>query len=155
MSSPSPTASAPVTTSWTPVQLACTRVMTANQVYAYNSNYVADSGYVPATGSLASTIVSNQGTLCGWINETSSTTFGVAIGEPSPSEFAAEKKLAATQGSAVPGYSGTAYFASTAGVGVAQAFTGKYWVVISSGDFGVPGDVVPVLAPVLKNLAGH
>jgi hypothetical protein len=152
---PPPSATATPVVGATPVNIACNTVLTPNQVYAYNPNYVDDSAYAPAPSSPEATVKASQGTLCGWVNETSSETFGVAIGKPAASALASAK-TAAARGAPVAGYSASsgvaAYFSTAGGIGRVQAFKGPYWVVVSSTTFGQAQDATPVLQAVLKNL---
>jgi hypothetical protein len=151
-STPSPSATpAPPASGPTPLKLGCDQVLSLDQVYAYNPNFVPDSNYSPAGASDAAKAVAGQGVACGWVNETSGSELMVAMSEPSPATLAAAKRSAAT-GAPVSGDGATGYFSVRGGVGEAQLFTGSFWVVIASADFGVAGDVTPLIQPVIGNL---
>jgi hypothetical protein len=149
---PTPTSSA----SATPVSLPCTTVLTAQQVYDYNPNYVAQDDYSPTAGSDAATVATDSGTVCGWVNETSGSTVSVAIAQPAPSDLAGMKSTAAGASSPVSVATGAVgFFSTVGGVGELQVFTSKYWVVIASSDFAVAGDVEPTAQVVIRNISAR
>ena len=149
-SSPTPTATP------TPVTLACTTILTAQQVYNYNPNFVADNDYQPVAASDAATALADSGVACGWVDETSGSVLSVAIARPTAADLASLKASASGSTSPVavaPGATG--YFSSSGGIGELQVFSGAYWVVISSSDFSAAGDVQPTAAVVIGNIPSH
>ncbi|MEJ1230084.1 MAG: hypothetical protein WDM88_04815 [Galbitalea sp.] len=98
---PAASPSAPPAASWTPVSVACSSVLTAQQVYGYNPNYVANGAYTPAAGSSAATMKSNHGVACGWINETSGSPIAISIAQPDATTLGGLKKTAASGGAAM------------------------------------------------------
>jgi hypothetical protein len=147
----SPAKPAPTAPGSTPLKLGCDQVLSVDQVYAYNPNFVPDTKYSAAASPDAAKAVANRGVACGWVNETSGSELMVAMSEPSPATLAAAKRSAAS-GAPVSGGGATGYFSVRGGVGEAQLFTGSFWVVIASADFGVAGDVTPLIQPVIGNL---
>ncbi|MHA7987152.1 iron ABC transporter ATP-binding protein [Rathayibacter sp. CAU 1779] len=156
--SSAPKASAGPTATPTPVALTCDQVLTTEQLAAMLPVLVPASDYQPAKGSDAAKAVSYSGVACGYANPSSGNTVSVSIAQPASGELTGLKNDAITQSNVVPTYGVPpkvmGYFSVDHGSGVAQAFTGKYWVVASSKDFTEPGDAGPVIAGVLANLPG-
>lgn len=156
----SPTTPAPATTPTssptavaTPVTLPCPTILTPQQVYDYNPNYVAPATFTPAAGSDAAKVVADSGVACGWVDETSGTILSVAIAQPAPSELASLAAAASSPGSPAKVAKGAAgYFSDTNGFGELQVFTSSYWIVISSPDFDAAGDALPTAKVVIGNL---
>jgi hypothetical protein len=139
-----------------PVTLRCTAIWSAQQVYNYNPNFVADQAYQPSSGSDAARVAGDQGATCGWVDETSSAVLAIGVAQPTAANLASLKLTASNASRPVSVGSGaTGYFSAHAGVGEFQMFTAKYWVVMSSADFTVSGDVTPIAQVVAGNLAGH
>jgi hypothetical protein len=146
--SPSPT---PTPTS-TPTRFVenCTTLLTPAQVYAYNPNFVADTGYAPKSGTVAAAIRAALGQTCGWVDETSGVELEVAVATPGATGFAAAKAAAAA-GTPITANGQQGYFGVQGGVGSAQFFIGTLWLDVSSRDFTVPGDAEPVYSVVVPN----
>jgi len=128
----------------------CGTLITADQLYAYNPNYVVDSSYAPKSGTLAAAVKDQLGQTCGWINESSGALLEVAIATPTPTDFAAAKSAAAN-GTAISANGERGYFGATAGIGSAQFFIGRFWLVVSSPDFTTPADAEAISPVVVKN----
>jgi hypothetical protein len=128
-------------------------VLTAQQVYDYNPNYVAKDSYKPGAGSDAASVVAASGIACGWVDETSGSILSVAIAQPAAVTLQLTQQLAAAGNSPIS-LTGSAvgYFSSANGVGELQVFTHTYWIVISSSDFSAASDVSPTAKLVLGNL---
>jgi hypothetical protein len=112
--------------------------------------------YKPAAGSAAATAKAYQGVACGWLNQTSGDIVEVSIAQPNDTLMTDLQNKAVTESNPVPTY-GTppavlGYFSSAHGAGQAQAFAGKYWVVVNSVEFGEPGDAEQLMAAVLSHL---
>jgi hypothetical protein len=140
----------------TPVNLTCDQLLTAQQLYDYNPNFGTDPGYKPAAGGPTATAVQYGGVSCGWLNQTSKSVLEVAVAMPTRDQLTQLTNAAVSGSHVVPTYgvppTATGYFNASAGGGVAQVFTGKWWVVASSKDFFEPGDAQPVMSAVLQNL---
>ncbi len=150
--SPTPSAT-PTATNDSPVTQTCAQIYTAQQVYDYNPNVVADSSYTPKSGSFAAHAAAENGRACGWINETSNVQLDVAVSKPDASELAAAKGDAAANGGlAAFGANSTDNFQVAGGVGTLQVFSGDYWIIISSGDFLSASDAQPTATTILGNL---
>jgi hypothetical protein len=128
----------------------CGTLITADQIYAYNPNYVVDTSYAPKAGTLAAAVKAQLGQTCGWVNESSGAVLEVAVASPTPSAFAAAK-AAAANGSAISANGEQGYFGVEAGIGSAQFFIGRLWLVVSSPDFATPGDAEAICPVVVKN----
>jgi hypothetical protein len=150
--SASPTASATPTAAPTTQKFteSCSTLLTAQEVFAYNPNYVADTNYAPKAGTVAAAIAAAAGQTCGWINETSSVELEVAVAKPVPSTLASAKSAAST-GTPISASGEQGYFAVKNGVGSAQFFFGTLWLDVSSQDFTVAGDAQPVYSVVVHN----
>jgi len=138
------------------VALGCDEVLTPDDVYAFNPNFGAAPDYKPADGSAASVAVSQKGVACSWLNQTSGDVIEISIAQPNDSTLTDLKNQAVSASTPVPTY-GTGvdvegYFTATGGKGEAQFFTGKYWVVASSVEFGEPGDAEPLIAAAVSHL---
>ncbi|TFB48701.1 iron ABC transporter ATP-binding protein [Cryobacterium tagatosivorans] len=150
---PTPTATEDPATA---VTLGCDEVLTPDDVYAFNPNFGAAPGYKPAGGSAAAVAVSYQGVACSWLNQTSGDVIEISVAQPSASVLTDLKNQAVSASTPVPTY-GTGvdvegYFTASGGKGEAQVFTGKYWVVASSVEFGEPGDAEPLIAAAVSHL---
>ena len=148
---PTPTPTLPPT----PVTLACTQIVTPDQLYAYNPNFSADPGYSPASGSLEKKIADWKGVTCAWQNQTSGDVVQIAVAQPPADQLESLKNAAITAAQPVPTY-GTppeveGYF-KAGDAGQVQIFRGTYWIVAESTAFFEPGDAAPLMQSVLGNL---
>ncbi|MBH0055163.1 arginyl-tRNA synthetase [Salinibacterium sp. SWN139] len=131
----------------TPVDIACSALITPQEMYDFNPNYVLLSNFTPAAGSTAAAAVGSQGTACRWENGTSGTTIDVSVAQPAPSAIST---LKANAGASTDSYAG--YFSSQGGTGTAQVFTGPYWVTISSPLFSRASNATALVADVTAAL---
>jgi hypothetical protein len=138
------------------VKLTCDQVVTPDQVSKLVPSVHAVPDFAPEKGSDAAKAVSYSGVACGFANAASGNTAAVAVATPASEDLTALKNKAITGSNVVPTYGVPpkvmGYFTVTAGVGVAEAFTGKFWVVAESKDYLEPGDASQVMAAVLANL---
>jgi hypothetical protein len=146
------TSPTPTTPPGTPVTIACASVLTPQQVYNYNPNYVAMATFKPGPGTLGATAATASGRVCGSVNETSGVKLEVAVAQPAPSQLATLRSAAASGTAVQPGGSATGYFSTSSGAGTLQIFTGAYWVILSSADISSPSDVSSLATDVLGNL---
>ena len=128
----------------------CTILLTSDEVYAYNPNYVADPAFKPKRGSVSAAIATNSGQTCGWVNETSGSELEVAVATPTPSALAAAKS-AASSGTPISTAGENGFFAVKNGVGTAQFFFGSLWLTVSSSDFTAVADAEAVYPTVVHN----
>lgn len=142
----------------TPVALTCDQVLTSAQLSALVPPLSPVSGFKPDKGTDAAKAVSYAGVACGYGNASTGNTVAVAIARPAQADLTELNNKAITSSHVVPTYGVPpkvmGYFTVDASVGVAQAFTGGYWVTVSSKDFIEPGAAAPVMADVLGNLPG-
>lgn len=139
--SPTPVTPSATAAPATPVDLACTDVLSLQAVYDFNPNYGADPGYSPTAGSDAAEAVARDGIACGWLNQTSGDTFEVAVSIPSDDELERLRAAARAAGSEFEVDGADAWFAASGGVGIAWLRVDDHWVVIGGAQFGGPGDV--------------
>jgi hypothetical protein len=153
-SSPGPSASASSTP--TPGATAprfsenCGILLTPAQVYAYNPNFVADTGYSPKSGTVAAQVAANSGQICGWLDETSGSVIVVAIATPLSANLAAAK-TAASGGTPISAGGEKGFFGVSNGIGSAQFFFGSFWLVVSSPDFATASDASAIYPTVVQN----
>jgi len=143
----------------TPVTLTCDDLLSRQQLYDFNPNFGDDPGYKAADGTLSAKVVQEAGISCGWLNQTSKSVLEVAVATPTKDQLTQAMNAAVKDSNVVPTYGVppqvTGYFTAASGSGIAEAFTGAWWVVVTSKDFLEPGDAQPVMAAVLQNLAKH
>ena len=135
----------------TPVTIDCNELVTPQVVYDYNPNYGHQPDYKPAAGTDVATIVANQGVACNWVNQSSGVTFEVAVAQLAADDLATVRKELPA-GTAVSGIGDAAYFAASGGVGVAQVFSGPYWIVATSPGFYEMAEPKPLLQGALEAL---
>ncbi|WP_207453122.1 iron ABC transporter ATP-binding protein [Desertivibrio insolitus] len=137
-----------------PFNVACDSLLTAQQIYDFNPNFGTNPDYSPAADSLAQDVVENNaGTACSWLNQTSGETIDIAVAAM-PAETSEEYKNALVMNSNfVPTYGDEAYFEiDGSGAGVAQVFSGEYYIAAQSTVFYEPGDAEPLIDAVIANL---
>ena len=128
----------------------CGILITPDQLYAYNPNYVVDSSYAPKVGTVVSAVKAQLGQTCGWIDESSGDILEVAVAAPTPATLASAK-AAASGGTAISAHGEQGFFAVKAGIGSAQIFMGSLWLVVSSPDFTSPADAESIYPIVVHN----
>lgn len=141
-----------------PFEVACTDLVTLEQMYAFNPNFGEAPGYAPESDAV--TVVGDaQGTVCGWSNQTSGELIELGVATLPENAYAAQVGRAAVDSNAVPTY-GTppeveGFFSQSGGVGQAQVFADGYWIVLESTAFFEPGDAEQLVSAVRGNLAGR
>jgi hypothetical protein len=128
----------------------CGILITPDQLYAYNPNYVVDPNYAPKPGTVASAVKAQLGQTCGWINESSGDILEVAVAAPIPSALTAAK-TAAAGGTPISAYGEQGYFAVKGGIGSAQIFMGSLWLIVSSPEFVTTDDANAIFPVVVHN----
>jgi hypothetical protein len=149
-STPTPTSTPTATPTNTPFAENCIILITPDQLYAYNPNYVVDPNYAPKPDTVASAVKAQSGQTCGWIDESSGDILEVAVAEPTTSALAAAKASAAT-GAPISAYGEQGYFGVKAGIGSAQFFMGRLWLTVSSPEFATPDDANSIFPVVVHN----
>jgi hypothetical protein len=132
--------------------IACERMLTPQDVYDYNPNVGVDPGYFPRAGSGPARAVELSGTACGWLNQTSTQTYSIAVARFDASNLSRVKAIASTAGGTGRGLGMEGYYRTEAGRGVVDAFTGSYWITAESSAFLEPADVAPLLDAIRRNL---
>ena len=148
---PTETAEPPV-----PFEISCDALLTAEQLYAFNPNFGSDPGYAPAAEAVVTAVEEDEGTACGYLNQTSGEVIEIAVATPTEQAGEARRNAAALSSKPVPTY-GTppeveGYFLQAGGSGEAQVFSGPYWIVIDSPALFEPGDAQQLMTSVLENL---
>ncbi|MBX3094078.1 MAG: arginyl-tRNA synthetase [Cryobacterium sp.] len=134
-----------------PVSIPCTTAISPQRMYEFNPNFALLSSFTPVPGSSAATAVTYEGTVCRWVHESNGTTIDVSIARPA---LADREKLAAAARSGAPldNVADESYFLTSNGVGTAQAFSGAYWMTMSSEYFASPADAAELLVAVVDSI---
>lgn len=135
----------------TPVSIPCSSVIDAQTMYDFNPNFGLLAKFSPPAGSVTARAVSDEGTVCRWINQTSDDTIDVSISQPGSKALSAAM-AAAESGASVSGLGEAAYFSSSGGTGVVQIFDGPYWVTATSVYFSSAGDASSLVNSALSSL---
>ncbi len=151
-SSPTPTASATADATSEPVTLACSDLVSADQMYEYNLNFGLIDGWAPSPGTFAGDAVAAQGVACRWQNQSSGATIDIAVAHLLGTRLTDAEAAAKASSTAVDDYGVEGYFFANGGPGVAQAFTGEYWITAQSTTFFGAGDVSPLMEYILPAL---
>jgi hypothetical protein len=128
----------------------CGILITPDQLYAYNPNYVVDADYASKTGTVAAAVKAQLGQTCGWIDESSGDILEVSVAAPTPSALASAK-ASASAGTAISAYGERGFFTVKTGIGSAQIFMGSLWLVVSSPDFASSADAESIYPIVVHN----
>ena len=137
--------------------MTCDQLITSEQVAAVLPKIAQAKDFTPTKGSDAAKAVSSYGGVaCGYTSASTGDIVEVSVARPAQSDFTALNNKAVTDSHVVPTYGVPpkvmGYFTISGSMGVAQAFTGGYWVVAESKDYLEPGDASQVIAAVLSNL---
>lgn len=136
--SPSATAGAPTTV---PVDVPCDQLVSAETVYEYDPNFVLLDDAAPEPGSAAARAVADGGVACAWQHTTTSERIVLSVAGYDEATLATLRDDAGSNGTEVTAWATDAgYFATVDGRGIATAFTGPYWMVLSSPVFTEPGE---------------
>jgi hypothetical protein len=140
----------------TPFAIDCDALVTPDQLYAFNPNFGTDPGYEPSAANVVLVVEEDQGTACGYLNQTSGEVIEIAVATPTDAVGETRRNAAATSSKPVPTY-GTppdveGYFLQAGGTGQAQVFHGPYWIVVDSAAIFEPGDAQQLVTAVLGNL---
>ena len=136
----------------TPVTIDCNELVSPQAVYDYNPNYGNQPDFTPLAGTDVATIAANQGVACNWVNQTSGETFVVAVAQLAADDLEQVKQGIAAKSSLVTGLGDAAYFTASGGIGVAEVFSGPYWVVATSTGFYEAAAAKPLVEAALAAL---
>jgi hypothetical protein len=138
--------------------MTCDQLLTSEQVAAVVPKITKADDFTPEKGSEAAKAVSYAGVACGYTNPSTGHTVALSVARPSEEDLTALKNKATTSSNVVPTYGVPpkvmGYFNVEPSGGVAQAFSGSYWIVAESKDYLEPGDAGQVITGVLSNLPG-
>lgn len=135
-----------------PVTIGCDQLVTSDEMYEYNANFGLDSAFTPDAGSVAGQAVAAGGVACRWTNQTSGETIDVAVAHLSERDLSARKDELASSSTPVSDFGPAGYFDASDITGVAQVFSGPYWVTATSVTFFEPADAAPIVAAALAAL---
>lgn len=151
---PEPTATQAPVTVGKPVTIDCNTLVSPDAMYAFNPNYGLSEGYTPAAGTEAATIVEAKGLACQWVNQTSGEVVQVAVANLPSDKLTALKNNFVMSSNSVPTYGVEGYFQVKDVLGIAEAFSGGYWISASSDAFYEPGDAQPIVEAALAGIGG-
>lgn len=152
---PEPTETAAPVVEGTPVTIDCNTLITPDAIYAFNPNFGLSESYKPASGTEAATIVEANGLACQWVNQTSGEVVQVAVADLPADKITALKNNFVMNSNSVPTYGVEGYFdaPTDAGqLGVAEAFSGTFWISATSDAFLEPGDAQPIVEAALAGI---
>lgn len=135
-----------------PVTIGCDQLVTSDEMYEYNANFGLDSAFTPDPGSVAGQAVAASGVACRWTNQTSGETIDVAVAHLGDRDLSARKDEIASSSTPVSDFGPAGYFDAGDITGVAQVFSGPYWVTATSVTFFEPADAAPIVAAALAAL---
>lgn len=140
----------------TPITISCDQLLTADDIYAFNSNVSVDPAFDPASSPLTTAAVEDNGIACGYANQTSGETMSFALSQPSPAALTAALNAAVSSSKPVPTYgvppAVTGFFTVIDGAGEVQIFTPTYWLTARSTMFFEPGDLGELVDNALSHL---
>lgn len=136
-----------------PVTIDCNTLVSPQAVYDYNPNYGYQPAFTPVPGTDVATIAENQGVACNWVNQTSGETFVIAVAQLAPADLERVEQGIAAKSTPVSGTGDAAYFTASGGIGVAEVFSGPYWIVATSAAFYEFTDPKPLVEAALGALA--
>jgi hypothetical protein len=147
---PTPTASVVAK----PVGKTCTQLISADQIYAYNPNFVPLTSWTPAAGTAAAQAKAEQGVACRWQNETSNDVIDLSVANLDAATIESLKNQSVGKSTLVPTYDGAdeGYFSAANGTGTAIVFVKSYWIVLTSQQFAEPGDAADLVHTVITSL---
>jgi hypothetical protein len=138
--------------------MTCDQLLTSDQLSAVVPKITPASDFTPEKGSDAAKAVAYAGVACGFTNPSTGHIVALSVARPAADELTALNNTAIRSSKVVPTYGVPpkvmGYFDADASSGVAQAFSGGYWIVAESKDYHEPGDAGQVFADVLSNLPG-
>ena len=161
-SSPSPSASPSAGESSTPapndgatsepVTIGCNDLISPDEMYSFNSQFLLLDSFTPSSGSLAAQARGDDGIACRWVNATSGETIDISVAHLLGPALADRKTQAAANAESVSVYDAEGYFALDGDVGAAQAFAGPYWIAAVSVAFFEARDATALIDYAVKNV---
>jgi hypothetical protein len=138
-----------------PVTLGCDQIVPPEEMTRFDAALAPESGYSPAAGSAAATVVSLQGVACAWGARGGADRVEVAVAQMSPADIEARKNAMVSESKQVPTFNAASdegYFRVDGSTGRADAFVGDYWIVASSPLFYEPGDAQSIIETAAASL---
>lgn len=149
---PKPTATSTPDPTAVPVTIGCDELITPDEFYSYNPNFSLLTEFTPEAGTAAADALASQGIACRWVNQTSTETLDISVANLTEPSLSERKAAAASTGFAVTTYGPDGYFDNSGAAGVAQLFSGAYWITISSTVIGQPVDAQALMADAVAAL---
>lgn len=135
-----------------PIDLACSDLVDAAAVAAWDPRFVLLGDWSPDAGTPAADALDAGGVACRWLIAATGDVLDVSVAELPADEIHALKNEAFAASTMVPTYGDEAYFAAEDGVGTAIVFQGEYWLVASSSTFAEPGEPTDIIDSALASL---
>lgn len=128
----------------------CEQLVSAEQMYEYNSNVALSPDYSPLAGSVVARVAST-GVACGWVNLSSNEVISLAVGAPDEAVIADfEAEFSAWSPATWDGASG--YFGTSGGQATAAIVIDGYVVVSSSTAYVEATDAAPIVNAAVSSL---
>jgi hypothetical protein len=121
-------------------------------MYDFNPNFGLQAGFTPKAGSTSAIAVAKKGVACSWLNQTSRDTIELSVANLPGGDITALKSDLGSSSTATSAFAAPGYFTVEGGVGVAQVFSGSYWVVARSTFFAEPADATQIVNPAIASL---
>lgn len=121
-------------------------------MYDFNPNFGLQSSFTPKAGSTSAIAVAKRGVACSWLNQTSRDTIELSVANLPSGDITALKSDLNTSSKATSAFAVPGYFTVEGGVGVAQVFSGSYWVVVRSTFFSEAADAMQIVNPAIASL---
>jgi len=130
----------------TPVDIACRTLISDQVIYDWgNGNWAGVSRAEIVAGSSAEFIAAHEGTVCGWVNATSSEPLTVAVASFDSASMQTVRARIASEGDAFTEFGVEGYFATAEGISTIDVFVDEYWISLSSSWFLEPRDAEPLV----------
>ena len=121
-------------------------------MYDFNPNFGLQASFAPKSGSTSAIAVAKKGVACSWLNQTSRDTIELSVANLPAGDITALKSDLNSSSKATSAFAAVGYFAVEGGVGVAQVFSGSYWVVARSTFFSEAGEAAQIVNPAIASL---
>lgn len=150
--SPSPSGSPAPAEAGGPITITCDALVSPEVMYSFNPNFTLKSDYVPDPGTRGAQALESNGLACAWENGTSGTLIEVSAAQPTEERYTAIMNELITTSNPVPTYEVEGYFLTEAGLGIADAGTGRFVISAASPYFVEPGDAAPIMKAAIAAL---
>lgn len=136
-----------------PIDLTCEDLVPTDAMHGYSASVRFEGQDEKPDSDELADIARHSGLLCQWHDAESGSDINIGVASLDKQSITALANRAVRESNAVPTYGSEGYFAYESGIGTAQIFDGKYWIVLVSADFTEPGIVAPIASAALDSLS--